>query len=207
MKRIKMIAGIILVMGAVLVFTYTRGDAVSLQEGIASQVIRLHVVANSDVETDQTLKLTVKDAVVTKLRSKLKNAENHEQARKIIEENLGEIEQEARHVMKEQGYDYTAKAILGDAVFPVKQYGDLTFPAGEYEALRINIGKAEGKNWWCVMYPTLCFVDSTYQVVPEESKEVLKNELTQDEYEMLVQGGEKVSYGFKFLDWLEKIVG
>ena len=113
MKRIKMIAGIILVMGAVLVFTYTRGDAVSLQEGIASQVIRLHVVANSDVETDQTLKLTVKDAVVTKLRSKLKNAENHEQARKIIEENLGEIEQEARHVMKEQGYDYTAKAILG----------------------------------------------------------------------------------------------
>ena len=84
----------------------------------------------------------------------------------------------------------------------MKQYGDMTFPAGEYKALKVNIGRHEGKNWWCVMYPTLCFVDSTYQIVPEESKEKLKENLSKEEYESLLTKGEGVEYGFKIVDFL-----
>ena len=92
-------------------------------------------------------------------------------------------------------------AELGTCYFPVKEYGDLTFPAGEYKALKVNIGKSEGKNWWCVMYPTLCFVDSTYQNVPDESKEKLKENLTEEEYDSLLTGGDEVEYGFKIFDF------
>ena len=81
----------------------------------------------------------------------------------------------------------------------------MTFPAGDYEALRVKIGESKGRNWWCVMYPTLCFVDSTYQIVPEESKEKLKESLTEDEYEMLLAGGENVTYSSKIWEWLKNL--
>ena len=93
----------------------------------------------------------------------------------------------------------------GICYFPIKKYGDLTFPAGDYQALMIRIGQGEGKNWWCVMYPSLGFVDSTYQVVPEESKEKLKETMTKEDYEMLLGGESEVSFGFKLLDWVDKL--
>ena len=86
--------------------------------------------------------------------------------------------------------------------FPMKSYGDMTFPPGEYEAFRIDIGEASGRNWWCVLYPPLCFVDAVYGVVPDESKDELKNVLTEDEYRVV--SGEKVQYRFKYLKFLNK---
>ncbi len=96
-------------------------------------------------------------------------------------------------------------AIIGESYFPVKEYGDLTFPAGDYEALRVRLGSSEGRNWWCVMYPALCFVDSTYQVVPETSKEQLKQNLTEEEYNSLLDGGDGVSYSFKIVEWIQNL--
>ena len=86
--------------------------------------------------------------------------------------------------------------------FPMKSYGDITFPAGYYDALRVTIGRAEGKNWWCVLFPNLCFVDVVHGVVPEESKQQLENILTEEEYESLFQW-DKSPYRirFRFLDW------
>ena len=126
-------------------------------------------------------------------------------AQQTIRDHLNEIEEAAGRYIRDMGYDYPVTAELGTCYFPVKEYGDLTFPAGEYKALKVNIGRSEGKNWWCVMYPTLCFVDSTYQIVPEESKEKLKENLTEDEYDSLLSGGEDVEYGFKILDVLSGI--
>ncbi len=199
------IAGIaaLFLLTAVLMMLYHRSvEEKRMQRHIASEVLRLHVVANSDSEQDQELKLKVKETVVTYLRGVMEDADSVEEARAQIKKRLPEIEEIAREKMQTEGYDYDAEATLGECYFPVKEYGDLTFPAGEYEALRVNLGESAGKNWWCVMYPTLCFVDSTYQVVPEESKEKLKENLTENEFNSLLDGGDNVQYSSGVIEWI-----
>lgn len=196
---------IILVFAAVLFMKNEENEEERIQKSIASHIIRLHVVANSDSEKDQQLKISVKDKIVACLQEKLKDADNLNDARTIIRNETERIEQMATEEMRKQGYDYIATASLGNSYFPIKKYGDLTFPAGEYEALRVQIGEAKGQNFWCVMYPTLCFVDSTYQVVPEESKEELKHTLTDEEYQALLGEDKSVTFGFKLLDWVDNL--
>lgn len=200
MKKILFGAAVLFVCG--LMYFYGKGtDGQQMQRDIAEQVIRLHVVANSDSEEDQKLKLEVKEQIVELLREELREDTSVAMAQQTLRSHLNEVEKTARAYIQEKGYDYEVEARLGNCYFPVKQYGDMTFPAGEYKALKVNIGKHQGRNWWCVMYPTLCFVDSTYQVVPEESKEKLKENLTEEEYESLLTGGEDVEFGFKLLDF------
>lgn len=196
---------IILVFVAVLFMKKEENEEERIQKSIASHIIRLHVVANSDSEKDQQLKLMVKDKIVAGLQEKLKDADNLNDARTIIRNETEQIEKMATEEMRQQGYDYIATASLGNSYFPIKKYGDMTFPAGEYEALRVQIGQAKGQNFWCVMYPTLCFVDSTYQVVPEESKEELKSTLTDEEYQALLGDDKNVTFGFKLLDWVDNL--
>lgn len=172
------------------------------QQAVADEIIRLHVIANSDSEEDQQLKMKVKETIVTYLRGEMSRADSVGDARQVIREHIPDIEEIAKEKMQMEGYSYEVEASLGESYFPIKEYGDLTFPAGDYEALRVKIGKSNGRNWWCVMYPTLCFVDSTYQIVPDESKEKLKEALTNEEYEMLLAGGENVTYSSKIWEWL-----
>ena len=203
--KIAAIAVLFLFTGVLMVF-YRRGVAEQRrQQDIAEEILRLHVVANSDSEEDQALKMEVKESIVTYLRGIMGDAKSVEEARLEIQKRLPEIEDLAREKMKMEGYDYEADAVLGKCYFPVKEYGDLTFPAGEYEALKVNLGKSAGKNWWCVMYPTLCFVDSTYQIVPETSKEKLKENLTEEEYNSLLDGGDNVQYSFQFIEWIQNV--
>ena len=202
------IVGIILMVAVTGVLMYLYGEATEgrrEQRAIAEQIIRLHVIANSDTEEDQELKMKVKETIITYLRGEMQDAVSVDEARQVIVEHLPEIEEIATEKMRVEGYDYTAEATLGESYFPVKEYGDLTFPAGDYEALRVKLGKSEGRNWWCVMYPTLCFVDSTYQVVPDSSKEQLKQSLTSEEYDSLLDGGDDVSYSCKILEWIQSI--
>ena len=205
MKKVLLAAAVLFVCG--LMYFYgkaTEGD--KMQRDIAEQVVRLHVVANSDSEEDQQLKLEVKEEVVQMLRDELIQDTTVISAQQTLRDHLSEVEQVASDYIQRNGYDYEVKAELGTCYFPVKQYGDMTFPAGEYKALKVNIGRHEGKNWWCVMYPTLCFVDSTYQIVPEESKEKLKENLSEEEYESLLTGEEDVKYGFKIVDFLTDLL-
>lgn len=176
------------------------------QQAVANEIIRLHVIANSDSEEDQQLKLKVKETIVTYLRGEMSRADSVGDARQVIQDHIPDIEEIAREKMQMEGYSYEVEATLGESYFPIKEYGDMTFPAGDYEALRVKIGESKGKNWWCVMYPTLCFVDSTYQIVPEESKEKLKESLTEDDYEMLLAGGENVTYSSKIWEWIQNLV-
>ena len=204
--KIAAIAVLFLFTGVLMVF-YRRGVAEQRrQQDIAEEILRLHVVANSDSEEDQALKMEVKESIVTYLRGIMGDAKSVEEARLEIQKRLPEIEDLAREKMKMEGYDYEADAVLGKCYFPVKEYGDMTFPAGEYEALKVNLGKSAGKNWWCVMYPTLCFVDSTYQIVPETSKEKLKENLTEEEYNSLLDGGDNVQYSFQFIEWIQNVI-
>lgn len=203
MKKGMLAAAIVFVCG--LMYLYGRAtDGKQMQKDIAKQVIRLHVVANSDSEEDQKLKLEVKEQIVGLLREELKEDSSVAMAQQTLRSHLDEVEETARSYIQEKGYDYEVNAQLGTCYFPVKQYGDMTFPAGEYKALKVNIGEHEGKNWWCVMYPTLCFVDSTYQIVPEESKERLKENLTEEEYESLLTGEEDAEFGFWLFDFFKR---
>lgn len=172
-----------------------------VQEGIAGKIFRLHVVANSDKEEDQELKLDVKKTVVDYLSRRLGSGADLEETREYVLENLPEIEQAALKTIEEQGKDYPVSAVVEKTYFPDKTYGDCTFPAGEYEALNIRIGKGEGKNWWCVLYPSLCFIDDTWGIVSREKKEELREALTEEEFRAVLEDPEekkKVRIGFKW---------
>ena len=151
---------------------YTR--QARLQQAISDKVLRFHVLANSDSEADQNLKLAVRDAVGSYMQEKLADVENLEECELVVRQSLGEIEDAAAETIAENGYDYDVTAELEHTSFPVKNYGSYTFPAGDYEALRIVIGEGNGHNWWCVMYPNMCFSDSMYEVVDKEAGEKQK---------------------------------
>ncbi len=154
-----------------------------LQEGIALEIIRFHVIANSDSIEDQAVKLKVKKALTDALGPTLENVGNINEARNLLKKSLGEMVSISNRIIQENGYNYTAAASIERGYFPLKVYGDLSLPPGEYEAVRIELGSAAGQNWWCIMFPPLCFVDATYSVVPESSREQLKYVLTEEEYD------------------------
>ena len=169
-----------------------------LQKGIAQNVIRLHVKANSNSTKDQLLKLHVRDAVISDLQNCLKKSTSRKAAEQMLISRLADIRQTAEKQLRKEGSFYTVKIALSDRLFPQKKYGDMTFPAGIYRAICIEIGHAEGHNWWCVLFPSLCFVDETTATVPKESKKKLKKSLTKEEYKLLTRPPEAHSL---FLDW------
>lgn len=147
-----------------------------------SGIMRFHVRANSDTEEDQELKLAVKEDVVAYLKPLLEDCDNVAESKDVIVSNLQNLYTIAIDTIVEQGYDYPVKVYVTEEEFPAKSYGNITFPAGKYQALRIDIGEAKGQNWWCVMYPPLCFIDETTAVVTEEGKSILEENLTPQEY-------------------------
>ena len=161
-------------------------------ERLADKIFRLHVIANSDSEEDQALKLLVKEALVNYIEANSANLTDKAAYIKYINENEEQLKSIATQVIQEQGYGYNVDLSIENTYFPVKSYGDLTFPCGYYDALCVRIGDASGKNWWCVLYPPLCFVDLTYGVVPEDSKDTLQNIVGDEDYYTLLSGGEDV---------------
>ncbi len=179
-------------------------NAENIQENIASKVIRFHVLANSDSEEDQALKLKVKDAVVEYLNPYMSESESLEESRMILEEHTDKLIEIAKNVISDEGYDYAINAYFCEDYFPVKSYGDVTLPAGEYTAFRIEIGEHNGKNWWCILYPPLCFIDASHGVLPDESKSLLKNVLDEDEFDAVTGNltSDNTKFRFKYLSFL-----
>lgn len=158
------------------------------QKGLAEEVFRFHVLANSNSEADQELKLKVRDGIISYMKEQLSEDADKEETRRWARRNLNQLENVAKEIIINEGFAYDVDAKVETISFPKKTYGDITFPAGDYEALRILIGDAVGNNWWCVLYPNLCFVDSIHAVVPKEEKEELKEVLTDEEYEVITVG-------------------
>lgn len=127
-------------------------------------LLRFHVLANSDLPEDQELKRQVRDKVVQAMIKKYPEAKSLEEAEFIVSKHLDEIEAMAQQVVTDQGSDYKVKAEIGTFSFPTKSYGKFALPAGDYRALRIVIGEGKGSNWWCVLFPPLCFVDLTHSL-------------------------------------------
>lgn len=187
------------VVAAMIMFLMVFGSAGRegriLQESVAEKVLRFHVRANSDTVFDQQLKLKARDEVLAYLAPMLTGAEGLEETKAIIQENFLEIQDKVREVSRIWGKDYEARVYFTKEYFPARVYGNVTLPPGEYQALRIDIGEAKGKNWWCILYPTMCFVESTHARC-EDSE--LTQVLTGEEYDYVT--GYEIR--FKYLTFL-----
>ena len=177
------------------------------QQGIAEKILRFHILANSDSDKDQKVKEKVRDAIGNYLAPQLEEARDLSDTKNIVTTHMGDIVTVAEETLEKEGYSYGASARLATVDFPVKTYGSYTFPAGEYEALEITLGEGNGHNWWCVLYPNMCFKNAVYEVVEEEERQELKEVLDEEEYESVFQPGKvKLQWklGRKCLDFLEK---
>lgn len=167
------------------------------EAALAGSVIRLHVLANSDSAEDQALKLKVRDRVIEETDGIFTDSENVMGARSKIEGNIDFIRDIARDEIRKNGYDYDVDVSLGMSDFPTKEYGNIILPAGSYEALKIEIGDAKGKNWWCVLFPPLCFVDETCVTPSSEAMDKIEDSLGEDGKEF-VSKDKSSSVEFRF---------
>lgn len=185
-----------------------------LQQGIAEEVLRFHVLADSDSEEDQAVKYEVRDAVIAWIAEKMEQNKSYiklqtqdmnknkpddkEMTAEFLSEHLTEIEQVADEVLAADEMPYRASAELIRCYFPDRTYDGYTFPAGWYDALRIRLGEAKGQNWWCVLYPRLCFSDCLHGVVEDEEMEKLEKTLTVEEYETLLEEPSEWKISFRW---------
>ena len=175
---------------------YSYVTAVS--SDISDSVFRLHVIANSDSQEDQNLKYKVRDALLEYMNTLCSSEFSKEEAMNIAENHIDDFSNIAQDIVTQNGYDYPINVSIGKYNFPTKEYGDVSLPAGNYDALRVEIGSASGHNWWCVMFPPLCFVDVSSGVVPESSKELLQDGMSEEEYDLLTKSSDNSELNFKF---------
>ena len=185
-----------------LLFLYTLLSAFSyantVSKDLSENVFRLHVLANSDTIEDQNLKYKVRDSLLKYMREICGNCKNKQEAISLVEKNKENFKQIALDTIRSEGYSYDVNINIGNFEFPTKDYGDISLPAGYYDALRVEIGEAKGHNWWCVMFPPLCFVDISSGVVPDESKELLENNLSEEEFALISENDNNTEIQFKF---------
>lgn len=155
-------------------------------KSLSRKLIRFHVIANSDSVEDQALKLKVRDKVLNYMSPKLKKSNSIEESRKILMNEDKAIKDIASKVIKENGYSYSISTVLSMENFPIKSYGNITLPQGKYEAYKIIIESGKGQNWWCVMFPPLCFVDITKsEVSKKQTEEEMKKVLSDKEFDLV----------------------
>lgn len=154
-------------------------------KSLANNLIRFHLRANSNSDTDIALKLKVRDVVIERLEAGLVECETIDEAESYISDNLELIKQIAEETLSKEGYNYEVKAYLSEDYFPARQYGEMVIPAGFYQALRVDIGLANGENFWCLLYPTLCVPVEAGGVITRDGEEELKEELSEEQYDKL----------------------
>ncbi len=167
---------------------------------ISDRVLRVHILANSDSKADQALKLKVRDVLLAEGESLYSDVHSKEEAQRITSDNLDYFAKLAHKTLKENGCDYSVSAQMANVCFDTRHYDNITMPGGYYDALQIKIGKAQGKNWWCVMYPSLC-------IGAAAETDNLENKLTDDQYN-IVNSHDRYVFKFKiveifnsFVDW------
>ena len=187
-----------------LSFALFFGFCETIQKDVSDKLVRLHVIANSDSEIDQRVKLCVRDAILKEM--------NEEQKGKDItflsvEENEEKLISAAENVLKENGCTYGCTLETGRFSFPVKSYESITLPAGKYDAVRVVLGDGKGENWWCVMFPPLCFSESTKGVLTKENETVLKGMVDERSYAAISDEVITLKPAFKAVELWQTFVG
>ena len=196
MKRKSFLFSILFIVSIFILYIF---NCISIQTSLADKVLRLHILANSNSIFDQELKLEVRDKVVEFLSPKLKNSRNLYETKQIISENLYEIKKLTKEITSKKS-NYNVAVSLEKSNFPTKHYESISFPAGNYEALKIIIGEGKGNNWWCVMFPPLCFTNSSAGCFSEESTKTLKENLSKEEYTFINSDKPSVKIKFRLLE-------
>jgi stage II sporulation protein R len=207
MKKFILTISTIIIVISIIVNTNTINGKAS-QEDISGKLIRFHVIANSDDKIDQGLKLKIRDSVLKYVSPKLKDCKSIEESRKIIKNEDKNIRKISEIIIKENGFKYSVETSLSQEYFPIKTYGNITLPQGKYEAYRIIIGTGTGQNWWCVMFPPLCFVDITKGNVSfEKTEKEMKSVLSKDEYKLVdnTVSNKKIIVKFKLAEVFSKL--
>lgn len=178
----------------------------AVSNNISSSVFRLHVIANSDSVEDQSLKYKVRDKILEYTNTLIDvNSNSKEDIINIANQDIDILKSIAQNTVYENGFNYNVNISIGNFYFPTKYYGDISLPAGYYDALRVEIGNAKGQNWWCVMFPPLCFVDVTSGIVPDDSKENLQENLPGEEYDLISSDSEEIQFKFKLVEIFENL--
>lgn len=172
----------------------------NVQTDLQDNLIRLHIIANSDSDKDQAVKLEVRNAVLNEIRNSSENISREE-----IIKNLDTIEKIAKDTLKQNGFSYDVQAVYGKFDFPKKEYKNMTLPAGEYYGVRIILGNGEGHNWWCVMYPPLCVSNDTTVTLDKESEEILKATLKSETYDIITKSDKDVVIKFKAVEFIQEL--
>ena len=176
-------------------------------ENISGSVLRLHIPANSNSLMDQEIKLKIRDKVIKKYSPFLKDLHKREDAEVVIRENLDEIEKDVNLWLEQEEAGYKATVEISYSYFPLKDYGEIKLPAGTYKALKIVLGSGRGENWWCIMFPPLCFVEGSVKELDKKEYELLKKELGKTAFELVTKEGKSVFLKFKIVELVNNIIG
>lgn len=197
---VSLAAGAVVTTGAAA-YSYAR----DVSEKITDSVVRFHVLANSDSQADQDLKLKVRDEILEYLRDGMEDCKSREEAERYLLEHRDGITETAQRVIKEAGYEYDVKTELSEESYPVRYYANAVFPEGVYHSLRVIIGEGEGHNWWCVMYPPLCLSGDSLEY---EDTEALRETLGDEGYDVVVLSSEETvpKIKFKVVEWFASSV-
>ena len=204
MKKIKIIL-ILIILFTIFIFTCAYSYVSAISDNLYNSIFRLHVIANSDSEEDQNLKYIVRDNLITYINENCKDFSSKDDVVQYANNHIEEIKKIAENTVKQNGFNYPVTIEIGKFDFPTKSYGDISFPSGLYDALRVKIGKSAGKNWWCVMFPPLCFVDTTTDIVSDSSKESLQKTLSNENYKIVSENdNSEITIKFKIIEFFEK---
>ena len=187
---------LLIILLALYIFVSFYFYAIKSLNNIEDKIFRLHIIANSDSAEDQNLKYQVRDNIISYMNNICKDASSKENAIKLAQKHIGDLKKIADYTIIDNGFSYTSTVEIGNYEFPTKKYGDISLPSGYYDALEIKLGSYYGQNWWCVLYPSLCFIDASSGILPESSKEELKNILPSEEYSLITE--DTPTYNFKF---------
>lgn len=172
---------------------------------VYDNVLRLHVIANSDSDEDQALKLKVRDAVLAKSEELLGDCQTRDEAIALTKEHLSELEATAREVLRAEGCEYSVRVALGEEVYPTRNYESLSFPSGSYLSLRIILGEGEGKNWWCVLYPPMCLSAASAKETQEDA--YISVGFTGEQYRIITETDTPRYHArFRILEALEEVL-
>ena len=204
-RRNGLAAGICFVIALILWLAGLAADDEALASRLGRQVLRFHVIADSNDPNAQSLKLSVRSFLLDRIYEDVGESASKEEILDYLAGSEESLIKETNEFIRLHGGTYEASLEIRESYFPTKVYGDMVFPAGNYESVKVILGQGKGRNWWCVLYPSLCFVSDTQAVVPEASKQQLKNVLTEDDFQSLLSAHPKIRFSFRLEEWWDSL--
>jgi len=193
------------ILSIIFILSFCGVYALAVHREISDGIIRLHIVANSDSFTDQSAKLAVRDAIINTVKNDFSVNTNKEEFKALLSQNQNKIKEIADRVLLKSGLDYKSHISLEKVYIPRKSYKNIILPEGKYDALVIRLGESYGKNWWCIVYPPLCFTEESVGDLSDEGIDYLKNVLSDESLSLINRDAVEIEYKFKLVELFQRV--